>query len=55
MIVGKRGFVPLPGGKLVLMPHELDVAADGLHCSVATQRVVVSVDLQTPSERRIFL
>lgn len=23
MIVGKRGFVPLPSGKLVLMPHAI--------------------------------
>ena len=40
MTVGKRGFVPLPNGKLVLMPHDWDVAVDGLDCSVATQRAI---------------
>ena len=44
MIVGKRGFAPLPSGKLILMPHELDVAVNDPHCSVATQRVAVGVE-----------
>jgi hypothetical protein len=52
MIVGKRGFVPLPSGKLVLMPHQLGrlfmsyvAVVGGLHCSMAMQHhVAVGVE-----------